>query len=172
MHAEKCKLHKVLPNFSVCVIFDYWFHCPILAKQSSALSVQRLSTCGAHCCKEELLLPEISDSDQCFHLMAGRTAVPEQPVVPTLLVLCQVPVKPLQFLCCTLVFLESGGTGNGCCWDSSETAGVSCISLSGFLCFSAKVQFLSSHSWIENKNNNTAYVWVLIETDFGIIFIS
>lgn len=29
-----------------------------------------------------------------------------------------VSVNPLQFLCCTLLFPESRGTGNGWCWDS------------------------------------------------------
>lgn len=65
-----------------------------------------------------VLLPEILSSDSCSHPTAGRTPVPELPSVPTLLTLCQVPGKPLQFLCCTLLLPESGGTGNGGCWDS------------------------------------------------------
>lgn len=86
----------------------------------------------------------------------SKAAVPEQPMVPTLLILSQVPIKSLQFLCCTLLFPESDGTGNGYCWDNSKTAGVLCISLSGFLNFSAEVQFSTSQNWTENKNNHIA----------------
>lgn len=56
------------------------------------------------------------------------------------------------------MFPESDGTGDGYCWDNSETAGLLFISLSGILNFSAEVQFSASHSWAEDKNNHIAYV--------------
>lgn len=122
------------------------FKAPLWQTKVWPCPCKGLQACRARCCKEELLLPEIPDSGQCFHPTAGRRVVPEQPAVPTLLMLCQVPVKPLQFLCCTLLFPESERAGNRWCWDSPEMAGVLCISLSGFSHFSAKVQFSTSHS--------------------------